>query len=106
MALRATEDSRLRVSRNKLEARERNLTLQVRHADAPGSRTFTCRWINRLDQFGTTNIDLLVTHDDGLIPEQRISKKYRTENYDSLDADFFATQARIEVDRIMDDRTR
>ena len=33
--------------------------------------TFTCHWLNRLDQFDSTDIELVVTHDQGIIPERR-----------------------------------
>lgn len=65
---------------------------------------FTCKWINRLDQFGTTNITLLVKHNEGLIPDVRIEKKYRCKgNYESLDDVFFASESLKELDIIINE---
>lgn len=38
--------------------------------------TFTCTWMNRLDQFGYVDIDLLIINDDSVIPTQKVCKSY------------------------------
>ena len=55
--------------------------------------TFTCQWINRLDQFGSADIDLLITHDQGVMPDKRISKNYQGDP----DAVFLESEAVEEV---------
>lgn len=66
--------------------------------------TFTCHWLNRLDQFGTTNIVLKVVHDQGTIPDQRLSKKFMCDSdYLSIDDTFLAAAALKEVDQIVTD---
>jgi hypothetical protein len=63
--------------------------------------TFTCHWINRLDQFNAVSIDLTVVHDQGVIPSERISKNYH-KPYATVTATFLEEEAANEVDRIVD----
>ena len=62
--------------------------------------TFVCHWLNRLDQFGTTSITLVVTHDQGVIPEQRIEKNYHSFPTPP-DSSFLEDRAVEEVERIV-----
>ena len=62
--------------------------------------TFTALWINRLDQFGSTDMDLIITHDQGEIPEQRISKSFKMAA-NLIDTEFLSTIAEDEVERIV-----
>lgn len=59
--------------------------------------TFTCTWINRLDQFGATDITLVVVHDQGVIPPRRAEKSYNLP-YESVDVDFLSAEATKEVE--------
>lgn len=61
--------------------------------------TFTCTWMNRLDQFASTDFDLLVVNDDGVIPDCRVSKNYPTS---IVTAAFLEDEANNEVARIID----
>lgn len=61
---------------------------------------FTCRWINRLDQFGSVSIDLIVAHDQGIIPSRRISKNYHMAAAD-VDVNFLQAVAEITIDEMV-----
>lgn len=66
--------------------------------------TFTVQWINRLDQFNSTTFDLIITHDQSIIPSQRIGKKYKiVDNYEEINPLFLETRAQEEIDRIVTD---
>ena len=66
--------------------------------------TFTVQWINRLDQFNSTTFDLIITHDQSIIPRQRIGKKYKiVDNYEEINPLFLETRAQEEIDRIVTD---
>ena len=45
--------------------------------------SFTVEWINRIDQLGYTDMDLLIVHDQGVIPPYRVSKNY-SGDYDNV----------------------
>lgn len=62
--------------------------------------SYTYQWINRLDQFDSVSIDLVVTDDDGIIPTQRIGKNYAFPS-EYVDEVFLAEEAANEVDRIV-----
>ena len=62
--------------------------------------TYTATWMNRLDQFGTTSLTLLVTHDQGVIPEQRIEKNYHSFPTPP-DSSYLEDRAIEEVERIV-----
>jgi hypothetical protein len=77
---------------------------------------FTCTWINRLDQFGSVDIDLLIANDDGLIPTQKVCKNYsvtteerdaegqvvsKTINYDAVDEAFLEAEAIKIIEQIV-----
>lgn len=61
---------------------------------------FVCTWLNRLDQFDSVSIDLIVDDQSGVIPQQRVSKNYAVP-YDQVDDVFLAEEAANEVDRIV-----
>jgi hypothetical protein len=64
--------------------------------------TFTCEWINRLDQYGRSDFSLIVVHDQGIIPTVRIEKNFNANgDYTSIDDDFLGTVAIDEVERIV-----
>lgn len=53
--------------------------------------TFTCQWLNRLDQFDRTDIDLIIVHDQGVIPQRRVSKNFETALINSAFLEDWAT---------------
>jgi hypothetical protein len=64
--------------------------------------TFNCSWINRLDQFGFVNIDVVVTNDSGIIPEARFSKNWMMQESD-CNATFLESESADLVERIIDE---
>ena len=64
---------------------------------------FTVQWINRLDQFGATDFDLIIVNDEGIIPSQRIPKNYQTSDYDLIDEDYLSARATEEIERIINE---
>ena len=64
--------------------------------------TFTCHWINRLDQFGFTNMDIIVDHDQGVIPSARFSRNWHIDP-ELVDSDFLEAEALLIVDQVIAD---
>jgi len=62
--------------------------------------TFTCQWLNRLDQYGHTDITLIITHDQGVIPSARIGKNYHLLP-ELIDAIFLESEALKEVEMVI-----
>ena len=62
---------------------------------------FTCLFANRLEQFGTVSMTLIVTHKGGIVPVQRTEKNFHTVDPDTVDALFLDAVAAIEVKRIV-----
>lgn len=63
--------------------------------------SFTVQWINRLEQFGAVEMDMIITHDQGEIDEQRINKRFKTLTPEAIDANFLAEVAEDEIERIV-----
>jgi hypothetical protein len=59
--------------------------------------TFTCEWLNRIDQMDATDITLIVTHDQGVIPSQRFERNYHVE----LDAAKMEDEAAAAVEQVV-----
>lgn len=62
--------------------------------------SFTVEWFNRLDQLGDTDMTLTITHDDGVIPQQRIEKSFRMDP-NLVDDVFLQGIAEDEIERII-----
>lgn len=64
--------------------------------------TFTVTWMNRLDQFGSSSLTLLVVHDQGVIPDYRVEKSYQAEDPADIDSAFLEARAQEEILIIVD----
>lgn len=63
--------------------------------------TFTCQWINRLDQLGATTMEVIITHDQEIIPQSRIGRKWRIAP-EVIDQDFLAAESELLVNQVVD----
>lgn len=62
---------------------------------------FEVSWLNRLDQFDSVSIDVVIKNTNGPIPEKRISKNYQLP-YDSVTDLFLESESLIEIQRMVD----
>lgn len=64
--------------------------------------TFTCTWINRLDQYGFTSMDIIINHDQEVIPSARFSRNWKIDP-ELVDSAFLEADAITLVDKVVED---
>ena len=64
------------------------------------ANTFTVKWINRLDQLRETSLDLLITHDQGIIPDYRVTKSWQIDP-NLVDSTFLSNETQNEIDKLV-----
>ena len=63
--------------------------------------TFTCTILNRLDQLGQVDFEVVIKHDQEIIPEYRVWKNYQIDP-DLIDEDFVDNLLESEVQLLVD----
>lgn len=63
---------------------------------------FTALWQNRLDQLGVTTLDLVITHEESIIPQRWIHKSYRMAP-EAVDENFLQAEAEKAVAQVVDE---
>ena len=58
-------------------------------------------WINRLEQFGFVDIDLILTDPDGIIASKRIHKNYKVTEDNLIEDDFLNSEAVNEIEKYL-----
>lgn len=66
--------------------------------------TFTVVFQNQLQQYDFIDIDMVISHDQNVIPQKRISKNYDVrENKLVVDEDFLQAEAEKEIQIMVDE---
>ena len=63
---------------------------------------FEVLWLNRLDQFDSVSIDVVIKNTNGPIPEARIAKNYQMPA-DAVDDNFLQDESIKEIERIINE---